>query len=85
MTYQIRFTEPFTKQFEKLERSVQERVSDKIHSITDDPFSQVKRLKGVDLYSLRVGDYRVIISIENKLMVIFALEVGHRSRIYKKY
>lgn len=45
----------------------------------------VKRLKGFNLYALRVGDYRVIMSIENKLLVIFVLDVVHGSVIYRKY
>jgi mRNA interferase RelE/StbE len=45
----------------------------------------VKKLKGFDLYRLRVGDYRVIMSIEKKKIIIFVLDVGHRSVIYRNY
>lgn len=42
-------------------------------------------MKGFSLYRLRVGEYRVIMSIERERMVVFVLEVGHRSTVYRKY
>ncbi|MBQ6773888.1 MAG: type II toxin-antitoxin system RelE/ParE family toxin [Synergistaceae bacterium] len=32
----------------------------------------------------RVGDYRVICEIRDKVLVILVLEIGHRSSVYKK-
>lgn len=43
-----------------------------------------KKLSGVSLYSIRVGDYRVIASIEKSKMVVFAIGLGHRSKINRK-
>ena len=33
----------------------------------------------------RIGDYRLICSIEDERLIILALSVGHRSDIYKQY
>ncbi|MGI0134472.1 MAG: type II toxin-antitoxin system RelE family toxin [Candidatus Micrarchaeaceae archaeon] len=44
----------------------------------------VKRLVGIPLYSLRVGDYRVLMDIKNRDMLIFVVRVGHRSGAYDK-
>ena len=71
-----------------LEESLKEiakRIIDKVERIKGNPFLFVEKLKGIDLYKLRVGDYRAILSIENGKMVIFVLEVDHRSVIYRKY
>ncbi len=39
-------------------------------------------LKG--LWRFRVGDYRIICDIAERVRVVEVLEVGHRSRIYRK-
>lgn len=85
MPYEVRWTDLSLRQLEKLEKSLRNRVVEKVSAISDRPFSFVKRLTGSILYSLRIGDFRVILSIENKLMIIFVLEIGHRSKIYQKY
>ncbi|MCZ7372487.1 MAG: type II toxin-antitoxin system RelE/ParE family toxin [Candidatus Methanoperedens sp.] len=35
-------------------------------------------------YKLRVGDYRVIMDIDNKNLIILVLKAGHRRNIYDK-
>jgi len=61
------------------------RIIDKVEKISKNPFKFVKKLKEFNLFRLRVGDYRVIMSIEKKKMIIFVLEVGHRRVIYRRY
>jgi mRNA interferase RelE/StbE len=85
MTYEVKWTDTSLRQLEKLAKNVAKRIIEKVEYISRDPFMFVKKLKGLDLYRLRVGDYRVIMSIEKKKMIIFVLEVGHRSVIYRKY
>lgn len=85
MNYKVVWTEKSLSQLEKLDKETQKRIMNKIDSITHSPFSYVIKLVGFRLYRLRVGDYRVIVSIESSKMVVFVLEVGHRSSIYKKF
>lgn len=85
MTYNVSWSATSLRQLEKLDKVSANRVINKVEAITKDPFSFVQRLKGFNLYKLRVGDYRVIMSIESSKMIIFVLEVGHRSVVYRKY
>ena len=85
MTYEIKWSDTSLKQLEKLDKALAKRIIDKVESVVEDPFSFVKKLKGLDLYRLRVGNYRVIVSIESSKLIIFVLEVGHRSSIYRNY
>jgi len=85
MTYEVSWTETSLRQLDKLEKSAAKRIIDKVEKIKADPFLFVEKLKGIDFYKLRVGDYRVIMSIEKGRMIIFVLEVGHRSVVYRKY
>ncbi len=43
-----------------------------------------KKLKGFsNLWRVRVGNYRVIYSIEDKILLVDIREIGHRKDIYK--
>ncbi|MGC1122147.1 MAG: type II toxin-antitoxin system RelE/ParE family toxin [Candidatus Methanofastidiosia archaeon] len=85
MTYTIRWTETSLCQLKKLERVTAQRIIAKTEALSEMPFRAVKPLKGGDLYVLRIGDHRVIMSIEQNKMIIFVLEVGHRRSFYRKY
>ena len=82
MSYQIIWSEKSRKGLESLGKNISARIISKVESISEDPFAHVKRLQGVALFSLRVGDYRVILDIENKKMVIFVVRLGHRGKVY---
>ena len=85
MAYEILFTKRAFDQFRKLEKDVREKIASKLKSICSDPFRYVKKLHGFDMYRMRVGDYRVIMSIEKGKLVVFVLDVGHRKVIYRNY
>ena len=43
----------------------------------------VKKLKGRDAWRIRVGDYRVIYEIHDRVLQIIVITVGHRREIYR--
>lgn len=78
------------RDFKKLAKPDQQQIKDELYALADEPYprSHVKKLKGqrdIPLYSLRAGRYRIIMAIEDDVMVIFVIEVGDRSTIYRKY
>lgn len=81
MIFKIVWDEKAYDELNKLESSISRRIYKKIDEMSEDPFSKdIKRLKGSDDYRLRVGDYRVILSIFQGTIQI--LKVGHRKNIY---
>jgi mRNA interferase RelE/StbE len=84
MSYEIVFTDTSQKQFNKLEKDVQERIIKALERIRIRPESYVKKLVGDLGYRLRVGDYRVILDIENSELIILVIKIGHRKNIYEK-
>jgi mRNA interferase RelE/StbE len=79
--YNIEWKENALRELEKLESSISRRILKKVEELSENPFSRdIKRLKGSNDFRLRVGDYRIIFSIENSLIQI--LKVGHRKNIY---
>ena len=81
MMYSIKWEERALIELEKLEKSISARIFKKIEGLKENlNSSDIKRLKGSNKFRLRVGDYRVIFSVEGNLMIIW--KVGHRKNIY---
>jgi len=80
--YEILFHRNAQKQLEKLPREIQIRVLSVLDRIKISPHSHVKRLVNTTYFRVRVGDYRVILDIQNEKLIIFVVELGHRKNIY---
>jgi mRNA interferase RelE/StbE len=77
------------KQIQTLPKAVQKRIVSYFEErvLTQlDPSTLASQLVGemTGFYRYRIGDYRVITSIDQGKMVILAIEIGHRKEIYKK-
>ncbi len=62
------------------------RIINAVEILSENPVpTNCKKLIGSDhIYRIRVGDYRILYSIENDLLLIEIIRVGHRKDIYKK-
>jgi mRNA interferase RelE/StbE len=81
--YDVEFSQSAEKQFFKLEKAVQQRIIFALERIRIRPYPHVKKLVGSPYFRLRVGDYRVIMGINENKLIILVLEIGHRKNIYK--
>ncbi|MFC1768709.1 type II toxin-antitoxin system RelE/ParE family toxin [Nanoarchaeota archaeon] len=81
--YTLVYSEEILKQFRKLNKETKKRILSTLERIRIRPYAHVKRLVGSPYYCLRVGRYRVLINIEKNELIIFVIETGHRSSIYK--
>jgi len=80
--YEVKWTETTVRFLEKMESVDPDRILEKMNLVSKNPFHYIKRLKGIPLYSLRTGKYRVIMSIEREKLVILVVEVGNRKNVY---
>ncbi len=81
MTYGIIFSDSSLKQLKKLEKNVQERIILTLERIKIRPQAYVTKLVGDPGYRLRVGDYRVILDIDEGNLIILVIKIGHRKKI----
>jgi len=82
------YSQAARKDLKSLPGDLSKRIFSAVGAIKKDPYSYVKKIKGsakCPIHSLRVGDFRVIMTIEGDRMIIFVIEVGPRSTIYRKY
>ncbi|MFZ2455564.1 MAG: type II toxin-antitoxin system RelE/ParE family toxin [Candidatus Altiarchaeia archaeon] len=82
MTYEILFTRSAEKDLKKLDKETQKRIISALERIRITPDRYVRKIVGETCYRLRVGDYRIIMDIEQGKLVILVLKVGHRKNVY---
>ncbi len=80
--YEIILTDIAKKQLSKLERHLQDRITKTLERLRIRPEAHIKKLVDDPGYSIRIGDYRVILDIDNKKLIILVLKLGHRKNIY---
>lgn len=83
--YKIIISESALKQLHKLQKSAVKRIQLSVENLSENPRPPgVKKLKGndEDLYRIRVGDYRVVYSIDDEIKIVDIRKVGHRKDIY---
>ena len=87
MSYQVLFTEKAKKQLSKIDPIIQRRIKKWIMDILQgaDPRSRGKALRGNlgQFWRYRIGDYRIICEIEDKIVTVTVISIGHRREIYK--
>lgn len=88
MTYAVRTTARFDREFKKLDRYTQRMLKswiDKNLVNCADPRAHGKGLTAnrSGQWRYRIGDYRIICLIQDSELVILALSVGHRSVVYQ--
>lgn len=77
--YAVIFSELAEKQLKKLPKEIQQRIIRALERIRIRPDAYVEKLVGIPGYKFRVGDYRVILDIEQVQIRILILKVGHRN------
>ena len=89
MAWIIKYTESSLRQLKKLDKLVAQRILDyldeRIASLID-PRAAGKNLVGPKMGSYwryRVGDVRVICDIQDHVLVILVVEIGHRRDVYR--
>ena len=85
MPYQIIIERSASKEIEKINRADQILITQSILLLAENPRPNgCKKLKGRDAWRIRIGDYRVIYEIQDDILVITIVKVGHRQDVYKK-
>lgn len=86
--WRIEFTPKALKQLGKLDRTMATRIVATIErdlAAHDHPrdFGEAMIGNWTGYWRYRVGNYRAICKIEDAVVTVFVIEVGHRSRVYR--
>lgn len=89
MVWQIKFDDAARKDLAKLDKQIARRITTFLRervAVLDDPRSIGDALKGSqlgDFWRYRVGDYRIISSIEDDIVCILVVKIGNRREVYR--
>lgn len=90
MAWQIEFDDASKKDLAKLDKQIARRITEFLRervAVLDDPRSIGEALKGSKLgafWKYRVGDYRIIASIEDGALRILIVKIGNRKEVYRQ-
>ena len=85
MSYRIEIKRSAAKSLKKIPKANRKRIVDKIDSLAESPPNpDTTKMKGNNpFHKVRVGDYRIVYEIQEDVLMILVVKIGHRKDIYK--
>jgi mRNA interferase RelE/StbE len=84
-TYRIELRPAAVRALRKLDPTLRPRIQGAIGLLADDPRPPASRpLRGRPGYRVRVGDYRIIYTISDDVLLIVVVALGHRREVYDR-
>jgi mRNA interferase RelE/StbE len=81
--YSVRIERKAQKKLSKITEPYYSNLKTAILDLGNNPRpSGCKKLKGRDGYRIRVGDYRIIYEIHDRVLLVDVIDLGHRKEIY---
>jgi mRNA interferase RelE/StbE len=83
--YKVVFSKSAKKDLEKVNSVYLVSIATHIKRLSENPrpIGCIKLVGFEKLYRIRVGVYRIIYTIEDKILTIEVVKIGHRDSIYK--
>ena len=83
--YAVVLRESAARELSKLPKAAQQRIAHKINALELNPRPHgVEKLAGTDdQFRVRVGDYRVVYTIEDQRLIVEVIRVRHRKDVYR--
>lgn len=84
MSYKVRIKRSAIKEFKKLPKQFKIRMTEIFTSLAEEPFPHTARkLQNRKDYRIRVGDYRILYSVNEEDTLIEIIAIGHRKDVYR--
>jgi mRNA interferase RelE/StbE len=82
--YRVEVRPAALRALRKLDPTVRPRIEGAIILLAEDPRPPASRpLTGRPAYRVRVGDYRIIYTVHDDLLLIIVVTLGHRRDVYR--
>jgi mRNA interferase RelE/StbE len=85
VSYGIEFRPAAARSLAKLDRKAQRRVQGAIELLADNPRPPGARMLAGShgLLRVRTGDYRIIYLVQDAVLIVLVVAVGHRREVYR--
>ena len=86
MAHRIEVSPAAARQLKKIDRRVLPQIAETIDSLAIEPRPRgCEKLSGNEsLYRVRVGDYRIVYGVEDRLVLVVIVKVGNRAEIHQR-
>jgi mRNA interferase RelE/StbE len=85
MSYTLQLERIAQRQLAKIDKLYFDAINEKIIALKTNPRPPgCKKLEGRDAWRIRIGDYSVVYEINDGILLVLVIEIGHRKNIYKK-
>ena len=85
-SYSVRIKKSAARELADLPRKDQERVIERIRGLANNPRPPgAEKLAGSDdKFRLRQGKYRILYAIEDDVLMVYVVKIGHRKDVYRR-
>ena len=85
MTYTVLVSPRAKRELNALPAQLYQRITSKLQDLANDPRPPgCVKLEGREGWRIRVGDYRVLYSIDDGIRIVSVEQIGHRRDIYRR-
>ena len=83
-SYRIVFKKSVAKDLRLIPKKDVQRILKRIDGLADDPRpAGAEKLSGDEKYRIRQGNYRILYAIEDDIITVTIVKVGHRRDVYR--
>lgn len=84
MTYEVYLHPEVLKFLKKLPKEDVERIKEKLYELKNPHSVKTVKIKGRKAFRVRVGDYRIIYTIDEDKKVVVVFKIDRRERAYNR-
>jgi mRNA interferase RelE/StbE len=85
--YKLQFDKRYLKDLQKIPQQFRKQICEKVENLAVNPrpegYTKLSGSKKHVLYRIRCGDYRIVYTIQDDVLIVIVIEVGHRKEIYR--
>jgi mRNA interferase RelE/StbE len=83
-SYRIVFKRSVAKDLRRIPKKDVQRILKRIDALAEEPRpAGAEKLTGDEIYRVRQGNYRILYAIEDDIITVTVVKVGHRRDVYR--
>jgi mRNA interferase RelE/StbE len=84
MAYTVELAPAAERELNALIKTARDRIIHHLLDLQVEPRPPGVKKLDADTYRLRVGDYRILYEIQDQVLIVLVLKVGHRRDVYRR-
>lgn len=83
--YSLNYDKRIVKDLRRVPKHLRDHILEKTAQLSANPRGpQVEKLVGMDGYRLRIGDYRALFTIDDRIKAVTVYRILHRREVYRQ-